>query len=67
MKKVELTFPELGMIAATRLICGAGAGLLLSEKLNPDERKAVGWTLFLIGALSTIPLAANVFMKNRRP
>ena len=67
MKKVELTFPELGMIAATRLICGAGAGLLLSEKLNPDERKAVGWTLFLIGALSTVPLAANVIMKNRRP
>ena len=65
MKKVELTFPELGMIAATRLICGAGAGLLLSEKLNPDERKAVGWTLLLVGALSTVPLAANVFLNNK--
>ncbi len=63
MKTVELTFPELGMIVATRAMLGAGAALLLSERLNPDVRKAVGWTLFLVGAVSTVPLAANVFMK----
>ncbi len=61
MKLAELTFPELALIAGTRGMLGAGAALLLGEKLNRDQRKAVGWTLFLIGAISTIPLVMNLF------
>jgi hypothetical protein len=65
MKSTELTLPELALIAGTRGMLGAGAALLVSSKLNNDQRKAVGWTLFLIGLISTVPLAINVFSKRR--
>jgi hypothetical protein len=63
MKTSELTLPEVGLIAATRRMLGAGIGLLLAEKLNEDQRKAIGWTLFAMGAISTIPLALDVLSK----
>ena len=63
MKTTEITLPELALIAGTRGMLGAGAALLLSSKLNNDQRKAVGWTLFVIGLISTIPLGINVFSK----
>jgi hypothetical protein len=63
MKKAELTLPEIALIAGTRGILGAGAGLLLADRLNDDERKAIGWTLLIIGAVSTIPLAIEVLSK----
>jgi EamA domain-containing membrane protein RarD len=63
MRKTELTMPELGLIAGTRALLGAGLGLLLADKLNQDQRRAVGWTLFLVGAVTTIPLALHVFSK----
>lgn len=65
MKKAELTLPEVGLIAGTRAILGAGAGLLLADRLNDDQRKAIGWTLLIIGAVSTIPLAIDVMSKRR--
>ena len=65
MKKTELALTELGLIAGTRAILGAGAGLLLADKLTNESRKAVGWTLLLIGLVSTIPLAADIF-NNRK-
>jgi hypothetical protein len=63
MKTSELTLPEVGLIAATRGMLGAGIALLLAEKLNEDQRKAIGWTLFAMGAISTIPLALDVLGK----
>ena len=60
MKERRLTLPEIGLIGGTRAALGAGIALLLSDKLNDDQRKAVGWTLFLVGAISTLPLAINV-------
>jgi hypothetical protein len=65
MKSTEVTLPELALIAGTRGMLGAGVALLISSKLNNDQRKAVGWTLFLIGLISTVPLAINVFSKRR--
>jgi len=64
MKKAELTLPEIGMIAGTRGLLGAGVGLLLADKLNDDQRRAIGWTLLIIGAVSTIPLVMNVLSKS---
>jgi hypothetical protein len=61
MRKVILSMPELGLVAGTRALLGAGIGLLLADKLNQEQRKAVGWTLFLVGAATTIPLALDVF------
>ena len=65
MKTAELTLPEIALIAGTRGVLGAGLGLLLADRLNDDQRKAVGWAMFLIGAITTIPLAADVFCKRR--
>ena len=65
MKRSDLTLPEIGLIAGTRGMLGAGVALLLADRLSEDQRKAVGWTLFLVGAISTVPLAMEVF-GNRR-
>ncbi len=65
MKTAELTMPEIALIAGTRGVLGAGLGLLLVDRLNEDQRKAAGWAMFLIGAISTIPLVLDVFCKRR--
>ena len=65
MKKAELTLPEIALIAGTRGMIGAGVGLLLADKLNDDQRKIMGWTLLIIGAISTIPLAIEVLSKRQ--
>ncbi len=63
MRKALLTLPELALIAGTRGMLGAGIGLLVAPRLNQDRRKAAGWTLLLVGAISTIPLALQVLSK----
>ena len=63
MKKIDLTMPELAVIGGTRGVLGAGIALLLSDLLDHRQRRAVGWTLFMVGAISTIPLAMNVLSK----
>jgi len=65
MSEVSLTIPQIALIAGTRGLLGAGVGLLLAERLPSSQRKAVGWTLFLVGALTTIPLALEVFGSRR--
>jgi len=60
MKKRRLTVPEIFLIAGTRGMLGAGAGLLLAEKVKKKRRKIGGWSLLLIGAASTIPPAIRV-------
>jgi hypothetical protein len=65
MIKAELTLPEIGLIAATRGLLGAGIAFLLADKLSAEQRKAVGWTLVGVGAVTTIPLAIEVFSKRR--
>jgi len=61
MKPKEVTVPELALIAGTRGMLGAGIGLLLSGKLSREQRRAVGWTLVAVGAVTTIPLVIEVF------
>lgn len=63
LRERKVTLPELALIGGTRVALGAGLGLLLSRKFSSDERKAIGWTLFLIGALTTIPLALEILGK----
>ena len=48
--------PQIGLVAVTRAMLGAGVALLLSEMLSGDDRRAIGWTLFAVGALTTVPL-----------
>jgi hypothetical protein len=63
MKTRTLTVPEIILIAGTRVALGAGIGLLLSGRLNKDRSKAAGWALFLVGSLTSIPLAMEVMGK----
>jgi hypothetical protein len=65
VKETKISVPELAMVAGTRAALGAGLGLLLADRLSDDQRRAVGWTLVLIGALSSIPLALEVFGGDR--
>ena len=65
MKKAELALPEIMLIAGTRVMLGAGGALLLADQLEKGERKKIGWALFLIGAISTIPLVMDVLSKRR--
>jgi len=63
MKKADLTIPEIALIGGTRGLLGAGIALLLSDFLSSGQRRAVGWTLFFVGAITTIPLAVDVLSK----
>src|SRR5258706_284556 len=54
MNTVSLPFPELLAIAGTRWLLGIGIWLLISEHLTHQQRQTAGWTLFAIGALSTV-------------
>jgi hypothetical protein len=65
MRETRISIPELAMIAGTRAALGAGLALLNADRLSSEQRKAVGWTLFSVGALSTIPLALEVLGGNR--
>jgi len=59
--ETHITIPELVLVAGTRAMLGAGLGLLLAGRLSSEQRRAVGWTLFAVGALTTIPLALEIF------
>jgi len=67
MKQASLTLPEIAAVAATRAAGGAGIALLLGDRLKPEQRRTVGWTLLAIGILTTIPLAMDVFGKLQDP
>ena len=67
MKERILTIPELILIAGTRVALGVGIGLLLADKLTDNERRAAGWALVGVGALTTVPLMMNVLGKGEAP
>ena len=60
MRETQISLPELALIAGTRGMLGAGIGLLLADRMPEGQRRAVGWTLLLVGALTTVPLAFEV-------
>lgn len=65
MKKSDLSLPEIGFIAVTRGMLGAGAGLLLAGRLDEQRRKNAGRWLLALGVLTTLPLVADVLSKRR--
>lgn len=60
MKRTALSIPEIALIGGTRAALGAGLALLLGSRLNNDQRRAVGWTLVAVGAITTIPIAVQL-------
>ena len=61
MIEKQVSLPTIELIAGTRLALGIGIGLLLANHLLPEQRRAAGWALFAVGALSTIPLMLQVY------
>lgn len=64
-KRRNVTLAELALIAVTRGAIGFGAGLLLADKFERKWRRSLGWSLFLTGVASTIPIAMRVFGEKR--
>jgi hypothetical protein len=67
MKTYQVSVAEIGLVAATRGMAGAGVGLLLAGFLRPDTRRTLGWSLLAIGALTTIPIAMALFGTREPP
>ncbi|HZC43291.1 MAG TPA: hypothetical protein VE195_03895 [Acidobacteriaceae bacterium] len=63
MIKRTFTLPEIMLLAGTRVALGVGLGLLLSTKLDNNQRRAAGLALAFVGAVTTIPLAMDVLGK----
>jgi hypothetical protein len=60
MRETRITLPELALIAGTRAAIGGGVGLLSADRLSDEQRKAIGWTLLLVGAFVSIPIAFEI-------
>jgi len=65
MQEKSLTIPEIGLMAGTRVALGAGIGLLVSGRLNKDQRKGAGWALLGIGIATTIPFVVGAIARHR--
>ena len=65
MRETRIPLSVLDLIAATRAALGAGIGLLVVDRLSKSQRRAAGWTLLLIGVLSTGPLLFEVLGHRR--
>jgi len=63
MKTHPVTLPEMALVAMTRGMAGTGIGLLLSDRVPSQARRAVGWTLLAVGAATTIPILLSFLGK----
>lgn len=63
--KTDMSIPEIGLLAITRALLGAGVAFVIADRLDTRERKAVGWTLTGVGIVTTVPLLIDLFMKRR--
>jgi len=60
MKEIVLSLPAFGFIVSTRAALGVGIGLLISERLPVERRRAIGAALVAFGAATTIPAVQTV-------
>jgi hypothetical protein len=66
MKTMILEAPVFAFVVATRAALAGGVGLLLSERLSAERRRALGTALVAIGAATTIPAVVAVVRGLRR-
>lgn len=65
MNERRLSLAELALLAGTRVALGLGIGLLISRKLNGDQRKAAGIALTIMGGITTIPFIITLARQGR--
>jgi uncharacterized membrane protein len=65
MRETTVPMPVIALVAMTRGMLGAGLALLFADRLKPEQRRHIGWTLFVVGAVTTVPLAMNVVANSR--
>jgi len=65
MKHVHLSLPTFGFIVSTRAALGVGIGLLASERLSAQRRRAIGASLIAVGAATTVPAVLSVIRSLR--
>jgi len=65
MRFTNLPVPLIGLIAVTRGMLGAGAGLLAADRLTREQRMKLGKVLLGIGIATTAPLVWAVFKRAR--
>jgi hypothetical protein len=65
MKNVVLNLPTFAFVVGTRAALAVGVGLLVSERLPVQRRRAIGATLVAIGAATTVPAAMSVIRSLR--
>ena len=46
----------MALVALTRGMAGTDVGLLIGGFMQRETRRALGWTLFTRGAVSTVPM-----------
>lgn len=67
LQQRHVTIPEVALVAITRGLFGVGVGLLLADRLDREERRAIGRTLVMVGLVTTIPLLLQVFGAPKAP
>ena len=65
MRETRISVVELGLMGATRALLGLGVGILIARHIARDRHSAVGGTLVILGALSTIPFAIRLLKRRR--
>jgi hypothetical protein len=63
----RLNVSDIMLIAMTRGMLGAGIGLLAAGKLTTEQRRTIGRTLMIVGAVTTVPLVWRVFGQRETP
>jgi hypothetical protein len=60
MKNLALSLPTFGFVVGTRAALAFGVALLVSERMPPSQRRALGYALLAFGAVTTVPAARSV-------
>jgi hypothetical protein len=66
MQVRQFTPAEIAILVGTRVALGVGIGLLVSGRLNRDQRKGAGIALVAVGAATTVPFAITAIAKRGR-
>lgn len=62
----KVSFPLFVLFGLTRGMAGAGAGMLLADRIPAVRRRKIGTALLAVGAASTIPLMIAIVRRSRQ-